>query len=73
MPALESQRFKGHAAVLTSPKMCCIHLVLCYAAKSRKTKAERVLDNVVREFRQMQEDADRTFRNWEEERWRERE
>ena len=41
-----------------------------YAEKrSRKTKAERALEGMVSQFREMQEEEAKKFKEWEEERW----
>ena len=42
-----------------------------FAAKqSKKSKAERAIEEIMSDFRKMQEEADQRFREWEDERWK---
>lgn len=38
--------------------------------RRRKSKGERVIENVMKEFKEMQTESEKRFREWEEERWK---
>ena len=38
--------------------------------RSKKTKAEKAIEGIMKDFRQMQEEADKRFQDWEDERWK---
>ena len=38
--------------------------------RRRKSKGEKVIESVMKEFRDMQTESEKRFREWEEERWK---